>query len=319
MAANIRFVLAAGVLALTGVLAAGEPPVGRALVWEKTETSLALTNHGKVVWQFVHDPEKPKSYFHPLATIDGRVMTAFEPDDHRWHRGLWWSWKYINGVNYWEENPGTGKSDGLTVVTKADVMPAEDFSAKAQLDLSYQLPGQPVLLTEKRNLHIDAPDAEGTYAIDWSSTFTAADTLVKLDRTLPPHLGGPGYGGYAGLSLRLAKGLEGFQFRTPDGETTPAATHGKPARWVEAGDGQSGIAILDHPANPRHAPPWYLHSSKAMLFFSPSPLFNEPLEIAPGKSLSFRYRIIVRSGKPAPERLEGEWKNFSRIQPDKEP
>jgi hypothetical protein len=48
-------------------------------------------------------------------------------------------------------------------------------------------------------------------------------------------------------------------------------------------------------------------------------LFNEPLEIAPGKSLSFRYRIIVRSGKPAPERLEGEWKNFSRIQPDKEP
>jgi hypothetical protein len=319
MAAYIRFVFAAGVLAFAGELAADDAPLGRALVWERTETSLALTNHGKVVWRFVHDPDKPKSCFHPLATIEGKVLTAFEPDDHRWHRGLWWSWKYINGVNYWEEDPKTGKSDGLTRITRAEVLPSPDFSARVRLELDYQTPGHGTLLAEKRELHIHAPDAEGTYAIDWSSAFTAADTLVKLDRTLPPHLGGPGYGGYAGLSLRLAKGLDGYQFRTPEGETTPAATHGKTARWVEAGDGQSGIAILDHPANPRHAPPWYLHSSKTMLFFSPSPVFNEPLEIAPRKSISFRYRIIVRSGKPAPGRIDAEWRKFSAIQPDKEP
>lgn len=292
---------------------------GRTLAWEKDESSLALTNHGKLVWRLVHDPGKPKSFFHPLATMDGKVLTAFEPDDHRWHRGLWWSWKYINGVNYWEEDPKTGQSAGLTKVTRAEIQPADDFSARAHLELAYQPPGQAVLLTEKRDLLVHAPDADGSYAIDWTSVFTGLDAPVKLDRTLPPHLGGPGYGGYAGLSLRLAQGLDGYQFRTPEGETTPAASHGKSTSWIGVGDAASGFTIFDHPANPRHAPPWYLHSNKTMLFFSPSPLFNEPLEIAPGNSISFRYRIIVHSVKPAPDRIDGDWQKFSRTQPEKQP
>ena len=319
MLTGIRSVLAAGILALAGSSPAEEPAAGRSLAWEKDATSLALTNHGNVVWRLVHDPAKPKSFFHPLATIGGKVLTAFEPDDHRWHRGLWWSWKTINGVNYWEEDPKTGKSAGLTMVARAEILPRDDFSARARLELEYHPPEQATLLTEKRDLRIHAPDADGTYAIDWTSTFTAADVPVKLDRTLPPHLGGPGYGGYAGLSVRLARGLDGYQFIGTDGRTTPAASHGKPARWIGVGDAASGITVLDHPANPRHAQPWYLHSNKTMLFFSPSPLFNEPIEIAPGKSISFRYRIIVHSVKPEPDRIDVDWKNFSLTQPEEKP
>lgn len=187
MAIGIRCLLTASVLGLAANTTAGEAVAGRTLAWEKGETSLALTNNGKVVWRLVHDPEQPKSYFHPLATIDGKVLTAFEPDDHRWHRGLWWSWKYINGLNYWEEDPQTGKSQGLTPVTRAEVLPSPDSSARVRLALDYQPPGQTTLLKEKRELHVHAPDAEGTYVIDWTSTFTAADAPVKLDRTLPPH------------------------------------------------------------------------------------------------------------------------------------
>ena len=66
--------------------------------WHQTATTLALRNGEKTVWQLVFDPQQPKTYFHPLATLEGEVLTAFEPPDHRWHRGLWWSWKFINGV-----------------------------------------------------------------------------------------------------------------------------------------------------------------------------------------------------------------------------
>jgi hypothetical protein len=227
------------------------PADGQALSWKKDETSLALLNREQTVWRLVFDPKQPKSHFHPLATIDGRVMTAFEPDDHRWHRGLWWSWKYINGVNYWEENPKTGTSDGSTTLIRTNVVHSDDFSAQVEMELHYHPPEQKPVLAEKRHLSISRPDAEGTYIIDWKSNFTAMDQTVKLDRTVPEHLGGVSYGGYAGLSLRMAKGLEGFSFRTHDGETTAAASHGKPARWVDLADTSAGIAILDHPENPR--------------------------------------------------------------------
>ncbi len=49
--------------------------------------------------------DSAKPYIHPLRTVAGVPLTAFQPSDHVWHRGLWFSWKYINGVNYWEEAP----------------------------------------------------------------------------------------------------------------------------------------------------------------------------------------------------------------------
>lgn len=315
---NATCCLIAMLSASLGATATGEKQTdGQALAWEKDETSLALRNHDKTVWRLVIDPERPKSFFHPLASINGRVMTAFEPADHPWHRGLWWSWKFINGVNYWEEDPKTGASDGLTRLIGKQIDAAEDFSARLEMDFQYHPPEQKPLLTEKRQLAISKPDAGGNYAIDWKSKFTAADQTVKLDRTLPEHLGGVSYGGYAGLSLRMAGKLEGFSFRTSEGETTAATFHGKSARWVDLSDAAEGITILDHPGNPRHVPPWYLHSSKNMLFFSPTPLFNDPIEIAPGQSITFTYRIIVHSRPLAPGRIEEQWRAFTQPQPDK--
>ena len=285
------------------------------LAWRQDETSLALLHEDKTVWRLEFDPASPKSHFHPLATIEGRVLTAFEPGDHPWHRGLWWSWKFINGLNYWEEDPKTRASEGSTTLVRTQVEAADDFSARVAMDLHYHPRGQDPVLTEKRHLTMSKPDAGGSYRIDWESTFTAGKCMVKLDRTLPAHLGGVAWGGYAGLSLRLAKGLDGFSFRTHDGPTTAAATHGQAARWIDLADATAGIAILDHPANPRHAPPWYLHSDQTMLFLAPAPLFHEPLGIAPGESITFRHQVIVHSRPLTRESIEEQWRAFARTQP----
>jgi len=293
-----------------------ESAEGPALSWLRTDTSLALCNGDKPVWRLVYDATQPKTYFHPLATMDGEVLTAFEPTDHPWHRGLWWSWKFINDINYWEEDPKTGASDGVTQLVRTNVTPSDDFSARVELEFNYHPKEQKPILTEKRHLAIGKPDADGTYVIDWKSKFTAADQPVKLDRTVPEHLGGVSYGGYAGLSLRMAKGLENFSFRTSEGETTIIA-HGKSARWVDLSNPTTGITILDHPGNPRHAPPWYLHSSQSMLFFSPAPLFNKPLELAPGESITLTYQVIIHSKTVTPARLEDQWRAFVQSQPTK--
>lgn len=298
-----------GMVFLASVLgAAGEEKLRPGFSWLRTDNSLALSNAGNSVWCLIFDPARPKSYFHPLATVNGNVLTGFEPADHPWHRGLWWSWKYINGLNYWEEDRKTHTSEGITELTQAKVDAGDDFGAGAELHFSYHPPGQPAVMTEKRRLAIAPPDADGTYQIDWTSEFTAGGVPVKLDRTLPPHQGGPGYGGYAGLSLRFPHGSKGFTFLTSEGKP---GGHGRPARWVGLSGPSGGIAILADPTNLRHPSPWYLSENPEMLFYGPAPLFNETLELAPRQTVTFSYRVIIHSKPLAAEQLEAQWLAFS--------
>lgn len=294
---------------IAGMVQADEP----SLSWNRENTSLALLNRDKTVWRLVFDPKQPKSHFHPLATIDGRVMTAFEPDDHRWHRGLWWSWKFINGVNYWEEDRTTGKSGGVTELTASSFKPADDFSARAELSFSYHPPGQPGVLTELRKLAITRPDADGRYRIDWTSEFTVGNAPVTLGRTPLPHEeNGKPYGGYAGLSLRLPLQPNGWSIRTSEGKNSAAASHGQAARWLDFSSPGGGITIIDHPANPRHPTPWYVHDNKPMSFYSPSILFNEPMVLDAGKPLKLSYRILIHSKPISTEEIETDFGNFTK-------
>ena len=72
-------------------------------------TSIELSNPESrcPVWKYVYGG-KPKPFFHPLCTPSGHVLTNFEPHDHVWHRGLWFTIKFINGENFWEEKPPFG-------------------------------------------------------------------------------------------------------------------------------------------------------------------------------------------------------------------
>ena len=279
--------------------------------WMRNETSLALCKDGKTIWKLVADPKEPKSYFHPLATPDGEVLTAFEPADHPWHRGLWWSWKFINGLNYWEENPKTHVSEGVTELTAATFKPAPDFSAHAELSFSYHPPGQAEVMTELRKLSITPPDADGRYRIDWTSEFTAGNAPVNLGRTpLANEENGKPYGGYAGLSLRLPLQPNGWSVRTSEGKSSAPDSHGQNAQWLDFSSPGGGIAICDHPGNPRHPSPWYVHDSKPMSFFSPAVLFNEPLVLAAGQSLKLRYRVLIHSKAMSQEEMENDYRSF---------
>ena len=64
-----------------------------------------------------------------------------------------------------------------------------DGSTLAKLTVSYHPPDKSEVLKEIRTLKISPFDANGGYRIDWTSTFTASDKDVLLDRT--PIIGEP--------------------------------------------------------------------------------------------------------------------------------
>ena len=263
------------------------------------------------LWNWVADPKQGKPYFHPLATTGGATLTALRPNDHRWHRGLWSSWKFINGMNYWEEDRQTGLGAGLTQILTNHIVQTVGGGAVIETALSYHPPGEPPVLQELRSLRVSPPDAAGDYFIDWTSEFVAGAGAVKLERTpLSGELDGQSWGGYAGLSARLDAQLRDGIFLNSEGQSGVAATHGRPARWMDCGNSRGGIAILDHPQNFRHPTPWYVNQQ--MPFFSPAVLFNAAHTIPPEGKLKLRYRIIIHS-QPRPQaELERRWQQFSR-------
>jgi hypothetical protein len=277
--------------------------------WQTTDTSLALRNGNKIVWRLVIDPKQQKTYFHPLATVNGEVLTALHPADHPWHCGLWWSWKYINGLNYWDwdwAKGNNGKTEGVNELTGKAVTTNRDFSAQVVLNFSYHPTDMPPVLTETRTLSIASPDKNGNYRIDWTSVFIAGAKPVKLDRTPPSKT----MGGYAGLSLRFPKGLKGWRFLTSENAATAAQGNGKKAQWADFSGPAAGIAVFDHPENLRHPSLWYLNED--LPFLSPAVLYKGPLELAPKQELKLRYYVLVHSGAAQKALLDKEWKAFAQ-------
>jgi len=287
--------------------------------WEQTDTSITLLNHDRTVWKFNYGKETRKPYFHPVALLDGTVLTCLSPRDHHWHRALWFSWKMLNGLNYWEEDPKTGMPDGRTEVVDAKVIPGNDYSARIQLTLTYHPPDAPPLLTEKRTILVSPPDKEGRYRIDWEGTFTAGKQDVLLQ-------GGTAGGGYAGMSARISQNTKDWRLIDSEGRVdvpgpgTAKNTHGQRARWMDfslvdttTGD-TGGITILQHPLSLRYPTHWHniIDDTFPFGYFSPAPLWAEPYTLPAGKTLAVRYRILIHPGRGDKGEIETEWETFSR-------
>jgi hypothetical protein len=228
------------------------------------------------------------------------------------HHGLWFSWKYINRINFWEHAQGRERPAGRTSWTQVRSELRADHSARIELELEYSSPDGERLLAEARTIEVSSPAADGSYAIDWTGRFTALADEVLLDRTpLPGEPGGQVFGGYAGFSVRLTQ-LDERGAVTLDGPVEfndQQRFRGRSLAFDYHGtlEGRPvGVAVLDHPDNPRSPSPWYAIRSGSMSFFTPAVLCYEPLRLARGDELTLRYRVIVHPGRWDAERLGSE-------------
>ena len=289
--------------------------------WQRGDSSIALLADAKTVWEFRYGKDIPKPIFHPLALLDGTVLTWNSPPDHPWHHALWFAWKYLNHVNYWETDPREPRRagaqpvageepGGLTDWSAVHITARRDSSARIALDLAYHEPDRPPLLREHRVVEISAPDAAGAYSLDWTMTFTAANQDVHLDRTpVPGDKDGVPYGGYAGLSIRLAQ-----DFADARTVTTPES-HGVNRRlgmYCESGavgadvnalfsGHEAGVAFLDYPENLNSPTPWYFvvqpKNPEPFLFAQAAVIYYKPYVLQAGQSFTLRYRMVVHPGR----------------------
>jgi hypothetical protein len=284
-------------------------PAGAGLDWDRQPGSLALRQEGRMVWRFNFGTNETKPSFHPLAVAGGPALSCYRPKDHPWHRGLWFSWKYINKVNYWEEDKKTGLPEGKTQWRPPLLETRPDFSARLVLDLEYHPTNGPVVLAEHRVITVSPPDQTGAYHLDWDMTFRAVGGKAVLDRTPPVDEKGINQpGGYAGLGMRGAEDLLEAQVITYDG---PVKYENKRFRGTApaldfsgvVGGRAAGAAFLDNAANLNSPTPWYVVNNPPMYYISPAVITCQAKTLPAGETLVLRYRVAVHPGRWTPEQL----------------
>ena len=288
----------------------------RNLSWRKEANSVTLENNGKVVWQHHFNKAEGKPYFHPLSTLDGSVLTGLRPEDHPWHRAIWFSWKFINGLNYWEEDRASGQSEGITELKSVRYELTKQFGATFNLELTYHPPTGQDLLNEERSVRLSAPADDGSYFMDWESRFTALADEVILDRTpLPDEPNGQSWGGYAGFSARLNNQL--WEVKAINDSGKADELHGKPSRWMtyQAKNlkGQPiAMTIFDHPENINYPNKWFISNDPQTPFyyFSPAVIFDTKLVLKKGDKVNLKYRLLVSPGEMNQTILNSHWEQF---------
>lgn len=277
--------------------------------WQRDDKTIAWSEGTNVLWRFSFDASKGKTFFDPL-NVNGRALTNFKPEDHPWHYGLWFSWKYINKANYWEEERGTGKAEGATRWMPPKIETQPDGSASIKLLVSYTHPSGRVDLMESRELNISTPKSDGSYSIDWRANFKAGKEGAVLDRTpMPNDPDGKVNGGYAGLGLRMAAPPLTFSAVCSTGVVSrfvsERARPFAPAVAFNFGEGEKvvgGIAIFNDPANPGNNA-WYIVNSSQMRFACAAVLAPHIITLKPAEEMKLHYRIVVQPKAWTPETL----------------
>jgi hypothetical protein len=272
---------------------------------------VAVEIDGKPYTALFFGPAKP--YLHPLRSASGIIVTrrfpmetvAGEAHDHPHHRGLWFSHGDVNGVDFWGNEPGQAPKAGKIVLDRVIGVRSGKKSGSVQATFRWvDTAGKPLLSDARTYTFTTAP---GLRIVDVDIELTALEKVVFGDTK------------EGTFALRLAPGLEEpgknvplepkrtGQMANAEGAIGESKVWGKRSNWVDhygQVEGEAlGVAIFDHPANPRH-PTWW-HSRAYGLFaanifglhdFEPGTGADGKLTLAPKEKLHFRYRVIVHSG-----------------------
>ena len=266
---------------------------------------IAVEIDGKPYTDYFVSPDGNKPYVYPLRTASGIIVTrhfpmetvAGETHDHPHHRGMFFAHGDINGINFWATEPSTKAANKGSMVLKK-IAEAKGGSKSGTIRTVFNgldPQGKP-MMTETRTLTF-YPGSE-LRVIDFEIQIEALRQL-KFGDTKEGTFG-------IRLATPLSEDKSGRMVNAEGGETEKNVW-GKRSPWVDYYgplEGSTvGVAIMDHPKNPRH--PTYWHARAYGLFaanifgvkdFTGDKTQDGTFTLEAGKRVTFRYRVVIHAG-----------------------
>ncbi|HUB80705.1 MAG TPA: PmoA family protein [Bryobacteraceae bacterium] len=264
---------------------------------------ISVNVDGKPFTVFHYGAESGKPYLAPLRSASGKIVTrrypmetvAGESTDHLHHTGLWFSYDDVNGVKFWENDPSYKRPNMGRIVVRNAEYKEGDRAGTLSAIMEWRDPNGKVLLVEDRKMIFYSDSKLRT--IDFEIALTAAADVTFGDTK------------EGAFAIRLADALterKGGKMVNAQGGAGMAQVWGQRSDWVDYSgelDGEKlGVAIFDHPGNPRH--PAYWHARDYGLFaLNPFGVHafdkGQPQshwQLARGQQLVFRWRVVVHPG-----------------------
>ncbi len=262
-----------------------------------------------------------KPIFHPLRSPGGhRITRGFpmefgipgEQTDHWQHEGVFFTYRNVNGVDFWSkfpprgDNPGSGRirHTGFTRLAGGErgiLGTTSDWIA----------PTGRILLKQNSQITIQAGPTSRT--LDLKITLTAQEepvTFGDIEEGL--------------LAIRVASDLREDRtgrYLNAEGLELAEQVWGKRSPWVALRGSVEGedltLAIMNHPRSIRY--PTYWHA-RAYGLFAANPFGRADFEkgapplnfsLAPGESALLLYRILIQTGHLTRLQIKDHFTNYA--------
>ncbi len=241
-------------------------------------------------------PAEGKPYFElRVPGTDDEYLTEARPKDHIWHLGFFFSWKFINGRNFWEPHDRRTRN---RVVSHSESSTSD--GAVFESEISYELDGR-AILRERRTVKATVKP-NGDYAFDWTGRFEALEDLAftasvpKWDKEKGTCNGN----GYAGLSMRLARNSAfDFAYTNSVGSVNARCYGDKAARIdVYAKSKRTGettrISFIADKPTTNYTLHWPEKNAPDGFHFVAFPeMFNATMKMSKGEKRDFHYVVEV--------------------------
>ena len=280
---------------------------------------LRVEINGQLLTEYFYQ-DVPRPYCYPLIGPGDVAMTRNWPmkdtpgeeHDHPHHRSLWFAHGAVNGHDFWSEQKDFGRTvheDFLEVKSGKKKGVIHERTKWVAAD------GQ-VVCTDERTLRFYNPGRASERLIDFEITLKASNGELTLGDTKE-----------GTMAVRLAetmrlKGNLGQGHIVNSAGVRDGQTWGKRADWCDyygPVEGKTvGIAIFDHPRNPRHPTWWHVRDYG---LFAANPFGQHDFESLPdkaagnlivpaGKSVTFRYRFYLHEGDEQQAKVARKYKQY---------
>ncbi|MFJ8864152.1 PmoA family protein [Streptomyces sp. NPDC102473] len=278
--------------------------------------SVTAAESGVELLRYVYraeDPwEAPKPYIHPLRTLSGRVVTGYRPNDHRWHKGLQMTASHLSGANLWGGNSYVHGEGYLALPERVGSMAHAGFDEVSVHDdgvrfaerLTWHPRSGALWAEETRRIEVhDVDGVSGSWVLTWSSAIT--NRRAEPLRFGSPTTHGRPAAGYTGLFWRGPRAFRDGRIVAPHAEGPELM--GQQAPWLAYGgehdetDGHATLVFVHAPENDHagahgeHPAHWFVRNA-SFAAVAPSLAFHDELVLAPGATLTRRYRVVVADG-----------------------
>ncbi|MEW6302297.1 MAG: PmoA family protein [Verrucomicrobiota bacterium] len=326
----LKRTVAALALLTLGVAATTTRAADKGVTLTEQPGKVRVEINGQLFTEYVYEGA-PRPYLYPIIGPTGAGVTRNYPmkkvegeeTDHIHHRSLWWGHRHVNGFSFWEE---TGRQGTIKHDKFLEIKGGKD-SGVIKAQSKWIATNNTLVATDVTTIRFH--NVKQGRMLDYDITITApkdSEVVFGDDKD-------------AAMAIRIAETMrlthrkkEGKKTVTSKGEghivmstgVRDSETWGKRAAWCDyygPVEGKTvGVAIFDHPDNPRH-PTWW-HVRDYGLFaanpFGISQFEKLPnkeagvMKIAPGQSVTFKYRFYWHEGDEKQGKVAERYADYAK-------